>query len=1125
MPESETFGFLHLTDLHYGQSGQGPLWPNVREAFFEDLRRLHERCGPWQAVLFTGDFVFSGKDDELKGMEADVLRRLWKELKALGSGDAVLLGVPGNHDLARPDAKKPSAALRQLLRRDGFAEIEEEFWGQPGNEYRSVMDTALASYKSWWTRTPFRRDALIVDGLLPGDFSTTLSVGSRRIGVVGLNTTFLQLAGGDYTGRLAWDLRQLQAVCGPDLADWLAAHDVCLLLTHQGPEWLDGRSRTMYPEINPAGRFAVHLFGHMHETVVRALSQGGGRPLRQWQGNSLFGLEHFGDPPRKDRRHGYGAGRIEFGLAEAVLRFWPRNATCDANGWRFIPDHASCVLREEDGGTAPESIPIARRSPSPRRRAKTAAAVPDRAEQALVSLYAKAARDLWDIIDLAGLPEDDRHLAMQRFMLRQLYLPLRMFIERATKEGAFAALEEQRDRQRLAAAGRIAVEDRKQPKRQSVGAWLRSSARRKKAASRLVILGDPGGGKTTLLRWLATAYLLRHERDPDFERLPDVGSLPEVDWLPILIRCRELDRARLRQGTLEDLLRQTLAKMELPGGQLEALVDLLRSRLETGRALLFVDGLDEIVDPGLRAAFCERLEAVARRFPAAPFIATSRVVGYREMHRRLGEGFAHGTLTELSPREKDDFIRRWCEVTITDPSRREGEAEKLLRGIHGSDRIERLTTNPMLLTTMALVQRKVGKLPTRRHKLYWEAVGVLLNWRAEVENPMDLDEALPQLEYLAYAMCDRGVQRLRRDEVLQLLEDVRRDYPNIRPIQRQAPESFLGQLERRTGLLAEVGEVVHAGKPVPVYEFRHLTFQEYLAALAILEGRFPGHQPGTTLAQRVKPLAGRIAEVEQEFSEPEPLVTENWREALRLCVASCNDDDVDPVLEAILGPERPEEARPRAILAVLCLADEPNVGQAQADAILRRFAEQVSGVDGSGNIRTGVDQAAMEAASSVWNELLSTVLAEEFLRRNEARAQPGGLSGMVSTNNLTANKNGRCEWMTRQVAMLGSSSEIDIIRSSLAIMEAAFESKALAIPGLIDQLIALIGRNPAVSHAASWALSWLRARKIWKPTPKDLSPLLEHLANANLDPEARRWLVDIAKLRRITASELKEGPT
>ena len=45
-------------------------------------------------------------------------------------------------------------------------------------------------------------------------------------------------------------------------------------------------------------------------------------------------------------------------------------------------------------------------------------------------------------------------------------------------------------------------------------------------------------------------------------------------------------------------------------------------------------------------------------------------------------------------------------------------------------------------------------------------------------------------------------------------------------------------LQERTTLLAEVGEQRHNGRLEPVYEFRHLTFQEYLAGLALVEGRY-----------------------------------------------------------------------------------------------------------------------------------------------------------------------------------------------------------------------------------------------------------------------------------------------
>jgi hypothetical protein len=1139
VPPTESFGWLHLTDLHYGLAGQSPLWPNVREAFFADLRKVHGRSGPWQAVLFTGDLVQAGKEEEFKAIEAEVLGRLWKELAALGSGDAVLLAVPGNHDLARPDSQKPSPAARWLLCEGGFAEIEEEFWGEPDGDYRRVINAAFANYAVWWERTARRPGAAVVPGILAGDFAATLAVGSRALGVVGLNTTFLQLAGGDYQGRLAWDLRQLQAACGGDAVDWCARHDACLLLTHQGRDWFDPRSQESYPELNPAGRFAAHLFGHMHEAMVRSMSHGGGKPLREWQGCSLFGLEKYGEPPKADRRHGYGAGRIDFGGRHARMRLFPRRAVRNADGWRFVPDQESCVLLD-DGGTAPEplaSVKAARRSP------RQTAAHPSRmsgdgGEAVLIAAFTRAARSAWDIIDLTGLPEDQRQLAMQHFLLRQLYVPLRMREVRAADEGTVAALEEHRDRQRLTVAGRDDDAVKKPAgERRSLGDFLRSAladeppgAGRTEAgqshAPRLVILGDPGGGKTTLLRWLATACLLRLAGDPDLARLPDAGSLPEIKWLPILVRCRELDRTHLGNFNLGDLLRQAAARMELPGISSEALVALLRARLESGLAILLVDGLDEITDPGLRAAFCGCIESIASGVRQAPILATSRIVGYREMHRRLGRGFAHATLAELAPEEKEDFVRRWCEVTIHDPARRANEVERLRRAIQGSDRIGRLTTNPMLLTTMALVQRRVGKLPNRRHKLYWEAVNVLLNWRPEVEEPMDADEALPQLEYLAYTMCDRGVQRLRRDEVMLVLEQMRRDYPNIRPVQRQSPEGFLAQVERRTGLFVEVGEVARDGKPMPVYEFRHLTFQEYLAALAILAGRFPGHRPGTTLAERVRPLAGTLAEHSSIHGMKELLVTESWRETLRLCIASCNDEDVDAALTAIVRPDRPEEARPRAILALLCLCDEPNVTQEGAGEILRRFAEHVAERDG--NSGSPAERAVIESLGSTWAEQLKRVLAEEFLRRDwHSRWSPGSLCGVIGSRKVQdGDETIRSTWIDAQIEALAAASDLEAVTAALAVMVAAYDGseRGRGLHGLVNRLTVLLGRGPAIAHSAAWALGWLikpwsaqsaASRSVRRRVAKQRDALIAYLSSNSADPEALRWVLKVVGVSRI----------
>jgi tetratricopeptide (TPR) repeat protein/predicted phosphodiesterase len=363
---TSSFSWLHLTDFHYGLKGQDCLWPTLREPFLDSLAALHERCGPWDAVLFTGDFVQSGESAQFKKMQAEVLNPLWERLRELGSGDAVLLAVPGNHDLyRRTDPQEDNPALDVLEEKDGFKRIEAKFWDQPASSYRRVVNDAFAAYSQWWKKAPHRPDTLKA-GALPGDFSVTLESGGRRIGIVGLNTTFLQLTGGDYEGRLVWDARQLHAVCDGGVDTWSKQHDVCLLLTHQGPNWLTPEARKQgESEIAPAGRFAVHLFGHQHETDITYIRRGGSRhAVRLCQGCSVFGMEKFGDPPKTQRAHGYTAGRLGLGETEAHLSLWPRIATNKTGPWRFIPDYDHAEL-DSDEGTPPEPVATQSRSAKP----------------------------------------------------------------------------------------------------------------------------------------------------------------------------------------------------------------------------------------------------------------------------------------------------------------------------------------------------------------------------------------------------------------------------------------------------------------------------------------------------------------------------------------------------------------------------------------------------------------------------------------------------------------------------------------------------------------------------------------------------------------------------------------
>ena len=711
-------------------------------------------------------------------------------------------------------------------------------------------------------------------------------------------------------------------------------------------------------------------------------------------------------------------------------------------------------------------------------------AKPTITEHSLTDHLERRYRDLalhtYDIVDLANLPVADRNLATRELLLRSLYVPLRVSIEPSyDSTNSHAALNAPKSERKPVLPKRERSEE---ARRWSVGERLGSSRK-------LVVLGDPGAGKSTLLRWIATAYCLRLNADPDWQQLPDITDLPDEDWLPILIQCRDLERPRSAQS-LEQILDRHLRKLGIVGSESGQLNERLLRRLAEGRALLLVDGLDEIPRPATRALFSRQIEQMHIAYPDAPIIATSRIVGYREMGLRIGRGFDHANILDLTPDDKDAFARKWC--TLTEPiSRRENVANELIRDIHSTDRIERLTGNPMLLTTMALVKKKVGKLPSKRADLYGEAVDVLLNWRSDVDEQLDPYETLPQLQYVAYAMCSSGVQRLRSDEITELLSRMRNEYPSIRAVQRHNPLEFLRRLERRTGILTEIGRIRHQGELVPLYEFRHLTFQEYLASLALLKGRFPGRDKGRTISENISPLAAQISEVstDKPNDDDDLTISENWREVLRLCVMSCDDDDVDSILLAIAGIQGVEPAsatnRARAMLAVACLSDEPNVSQSVAMMLIDHFIGMVRESERTVGLVAGrptggslAGRLIAEIGASSWGPDFGRHLVVAWQSAPDHDSLLGACAARASGQLAPDTDHELRSWFSHQAARLSSAERIERICAALSIMEVVFEVrnkfrqvKPVIIPMIPSKLMSMLDRPGREAEAAAWAIS------------------------------------------------------
>lgn len=443
-------------------------------------------------------------------------------------------------------------------------------------------------------------------------------------------------------------------------------------------------------------------------------------------------------------------------------------------------------------------------------------------------------------------------------------------------------------------------------------------------SQRAVILGDPGAGKSSLLQFLALDWVEG-----------------KTEALPLLIELREYVLAQ-SASFLDFLHRGSGADWQFDQQK-------LHQHLSENPTLVMFDGLDEIFDRSAQAAITDDIIRFAQQYPQARVLVTSRIIGYNP-ERFQHAGFSQFTMQPLDEAEIHEFIDRWYDLSMGNDPDKVRLKQRLKTAIANSKAIQNLADNPLLLTMMAILNRR-QELPRDRADLYDQASRVLLyHWDVDhkrLQLPMDAigrREKQEMLRLIAYEM-QAGEEGLKgnligSDRLISIITNYLRDQGFSEP--REKANRLIQQLRERNFILCYRG--------ADTYGFMHRTFLEYFCAVEIVH-RFE-KQRTLTFEQLRDEVFG------QHWQD------ETWHEVLRL-ICGISDVKISELLIIFLtekrinkkqfleeihwGSSQPfrsglrEDGLTNLILAAECLSEIKNRSMIQETEIdlLKRLQEEI----------------------------------------------------------------------------------------------------------------------------------------------------------------------------------------
>jgi formylglycine-generating enzyme required for sulfatase activity len=364
--------------------------------------------------------------------------------------------------------------------------------------------------------------------------------------------------------------------------------------------------------------------------------------------------------------------------------------------------------------------------------------------------------------------------------------------------------------------------------------------------TKLAVIGGAGSGKSTLLAYLA-ASLAEHELSS--ESLPFTLPKSRKTLVPLVIPLRyrreylrlcekdpDSTLKHVRRGTIAGFILWYLKKrsQSIHVADEDLAEEFFDRLLLGGGCLVMLDGLDEVVSQADRGHVKQEVERLADEiYSGNQFIVTARESGYKE-NAIFSDDFVRMDVQPLDESQIDSLVENWCEQLYPEQvETQKTEIVDAIRAINSryeSKNMPPLISTPLLTTMVVSVKWGEAELPRERARLYEAVIKVILQaqyldddpTRQELVNWGGLwNEQREWLSYLALEM-QRGGQNgaaIPESRLREILSE---------KLSQKNLDQFILAVRSRGGLFEERAEL---------FQFAHLTFQEFLAARLLAKDR------------------------------------------------------------------------------------------------------------------------------------------------------------------------------------------------------------------------------------------------------------------------------------------------